>query len=92
MRMPEKRITMIFDYIMEHLKENSTRIVVVTHDIWRSATHRQWRWLILEKAGILAVKAEKPSLVSSNKEMASFISGSIGSSEFAAPLPMLLRW
>ncbi|MHB1678834.1 MAG: hypothetical protein ACYCSS_15110, partial [Sulfuriferula sp.] len=45
---------------------------VVMHGSWRSTNCRRRRqFLVCKKAGILAVKVEKPSLVNVIKEMAS---------------------
>jgi|UPI00019E59BD hypothetical protein len=48
--------------------------------------------IFCQQDGNLGGKSRKAIPWNKNKEMASFIISSIGSYEFAKPLPMLLRW
>ena len=67
MRMPEKRMSMIFDYIMEHLRKNSTCIVSMTMDefkITRPTVNKYIQQLInsgyIEKTGTVRRPVYQP--------------------------------
>lgn len=76
-KMIKQMLRALIDNSVKYTPENgSITLIVVTHTFWRLVNYRQRRRLtFVQKAGILAVKAEKPSLVRKNKEMASFIIG-----------------